>query len=122
MSIINIARGRFTRPVIAYNEVNNEYLVAWIRHYYSPGDDAMILRDINAQLIANDGTLIGNQITVASETSKQVVLMNPFVKVTYNKAANEYLLIWEYQYSFTDLDIRGRRVAAVLAETEAESA
>ncbi|RCV64299.1 hypothetical protein C5S53_09600 [Methanophagales archaeon] len=100
------------RPVIAYNEVNNEYLVVWMYSYCDPADDATILRDIYAQRVRSYGALIGDRITVAKETSTRTVLPGAIANVVYNRAANEYLVIWDYQYSWTEFTIRARRVSS----------
>lgn len=88
-------------PRAAYGSAIGEYLVAW-EHEYSASD-----HDIYARRVDGAGTPLGGEIAVTVSTAFQ---LNP--DLAYNPAYNEYLVVWEEEYSATDHDIRAWRVSA----------
>ena len=72
-------------PAVAYNSIWGEYLVVWQND--RPGFD-----DIYAQLVSEDGDLVGGRrvITWGTDTERR------YPDVAYNPNWNEYLVVWEH--------------------------
>lgn len=89
-------------PDVAYNSVNNEYLVVW-ENLWGGGH-----HDIYARRIAGDGRVL-SWFAVASGSYKQ---MNP--SVAYDPVRNRYLVVWAYDVfgNGSDWDIYGRFIPA----------
>lgn len=87
-------------PAIAYDSTLNRYAVAFERTFSS------FDRDILAQLVAADGTLIGGPVTVTALASDERV-----PKISFSPTANRYLVVWEQNFR----DIRARVLDANLA-------
>ena len=95
------------KPRLAYNSLDNEFLVVWEDHRWGWGDDW----NIYGQRVSGNGYLTGDNFGIAWKiTGRANHRMSP--DVAYKAAANEYLVVWEYAYSPTDFDIYARRVAA----------
>ena len=88
-------------PQLAYNSSANEYLAVW-EHEYAAGD-----HNIVAGRVASDGSLLGSRIAIGASPNHEI---NP--QLAYNSSANEYLVVWEYEYAAGDHDIVARRVAS----------
>jgi hypothetical protein len=86
------------QPVVAYNSIDDEYLVVW--HDRRAGN-----LDIWGQRVGLDGSLLGGSFAICSDTSPQ---LSPHV--AYNLDTNQYLVVWEDRR--TDADIYGQRVNA----------
>jgi cell division septation protein DedD len=89
-----------TSPDIAYDSKHNEYMVVWEDHWGT-------LTDWVIKAWRLDGT--GNHINfyvVSSGSSNR--RMNPAVSYEYN--ADEYIVVYEYEFSATDLDLRQARL------------
>ncbi|MCP4423367.1 MAG: choice-of-anchor D domain-containing protein, partial [Chloroflexi bacterium] len=78
------------RPDIIYNSAANEYLVVWEYDYYGDNSNFVVL----GQRVAADGALIGSAFFVGGYVNHEY---NP--RIAYNSAANNYLVIWEYDYN-----------------------
>ncbi|HSB67682.1 MAG TPA: dockerin type I domain-containing protein [Anaerolineales bacterium] len=89
-------------PVIAYSPYQNSYLVVWERRI---GDEEFSQYDIYGQRVAADGTLLGPLLALDAGTTSQ-----QHAAIAYNSTLDEYLVIWQDQYSPGDWDIMGRRV------------
>lgn len=84
-------------PAIAYNSVNNEYLVVW----YGDDDDAGTLADGEYEVFAQrldaaTGAEIGPELRLSDmgpDGDPAYDAENP--AVAYNSAANEYLVVWQ---------------------------
>lgn len=76
------------QPVVAYNSTDHEYLAVWSEE----GGGVPGLNRVQAQRVAEDGTLIGGSFTVFGFG------LTP--EVTYNTAANEYLVAFNPGYGF----------------------
>lgn len=93
-----------TRPALAFNSQDDEFLVVWCET--SPTYPC----DISAQRVTAEGTLVGEVATVAMEESYQI---KP--TVAYNASDNEYLVAWRSQYGWPDYNSSvGQRFAADL--------
>lgn len=91
-------------PSVAYNPQVNNYLVAWEDHYWGSGVDW----DIYGRIVEANGIPVASEFDITSEsTLKQIA-----PKVAYNSIANEYLVVWENEFSGTDHDIYARRVSS----------
>jgi hypothetical protein len=95
-------------PRVAYNPVNNEYMVTWYEagpYKYDPD------WNIYAQRVSAAGTLIGNAISVCTEAGWQ---SNP--AIAYSSKLNEYMITWDDNRniggSYYTLNITARRVSA----------
>jgi len=91
-------------PRIAFNEIDNQYLTVWEDRRWGWGDD----RDLYGQRINAGGELSGSDFAISWEGDPY--RENP--DLAYSSSANEYLVVWEYEYSPGDHDIYCRRVAA----------
>lgn len=89
------------RPAVAYRMEAGEYFVVW-EEAYSPTD-----HDIYSRRVAADGTPTGTALVVVSSIKSE---SNP--AVAYNAVADEYLVVYEYEYAADDHDIYGRRMRA----------
>ena len=78
-------------PDVAYNNMTEEYIVAWQDYRGGAAEIA-----IYAQRISALGTREGPDIPVTTETRRQ---MNP--RVAYSAGAEEFLIVWEDERSGT---------------------
>ncbi len=85
-----------TRSSVAYNSQNREYLVVW----GTEPDDAV--QEVWGQRLSRSGALLDSAFRISPADGGY----NP--DVTYNGAANEYLVVWETGSS----DIRGQRLSS----------
>jgi len=92
------------KPSVAYNGAANQFLVVWEDHHWGFGADW----DIYGQRVNAGGTLAGANFAISWEGSNH--RENP--DVTYTPESNEYLVVWEYEFSVSDHDVYRRRVAA----------
>jgi hypothetical protein len=92
------------RPAVAYDSQDAVYLVVWEDHHLGSGTEWSIY----ARLIDAAGAPLGSAVVIASEATRH--RMNP--SVAYNSSTNEFLVVFEYEYSVTDHDIHVRRVSS----------
>lgn len=90
------------RPAAAFNSQQSEHLVVWEDHHWGWGSDW----DIYARRVAADGSAIGGSFAVAWATTNRCLAPD----VCYNRDRDEYLVVYEYEYSASDHDIYARRV------------
>jgi hypothetical protein len=91
----------FWTPRVAWSSLHNEYLVVWSAHDAT----TLVPTDIAHALLAADGSkLFGTIISSAQEPHQ--------VDVTYNVAADEYLVVWRRMWAPADGDIRAARIHA----------
>jgi len=82
---------------IAYNSVDNEYMVIW-------GDDPT--GDIHGQRISNTGKLIGTKFVIAS------AVYSGYPGIAYNNKDNKYLVVWDSgNWDQNALDIYGEFIS-----------
>lgn len=67
-------------PLVAFNSAQREYLVVW---------DALADADIYGQIVAADGTLRGEDLTVSLAAGRQFAS-----DVVHSLSSNEYLVVW----------------------------
>src|SRR5262249_48272630 len=87
---IATAPGRQVKPVIAYNSIDNQYLVIWS---CVPN---IINGSLCGQIISHEGAPIGDKFPIYTVPGTQ---LQP--AIAYNPADNQYLLVWH--------DLRGAR-------------
>ncbi|MBW6471882.1 MAG: thrombospondin type 3 repeat-containing protein [Anaerolineaceae bacterium] len=97
-------------PSLAVNTQSNEYLIAW-SFRTSPVDS---YDEILVQRVNTSGTLIASPQSISA--GRQVVHLNP--AISYNSYVNEYMVVWQEQYSTSDHDLYRRRVKADLSLPE----
>jgi hypothetical protein len=97
--IITYSNRTFWTPRVAWNSYRNEYLVVWSAY------DATTLTptDVAHALLAADGSKLFGTIISSTEEPHQA-------DVTYNVAADEYLVVWRRMWTSTDGDIRAARI------------
>lgn len=86
-------------PAVAFNNMNNNYLVVWEDHRYSDGNDW----DIFTQVVGIDGVPVSgawNQTGEYTTREKRPTL-------AHNSTNNEYLVVWERELSSNNYDIYG---------------
>lgn len=94
------------QPSVAYDPVNDRYLVVWIFDAFGNGSDW----DLYGRFIPWDGPSASlNEFAICTWTTHQ---WNP--KVAYGRAVEEFLVVWmnEYQSGALPVYISGRRVKA----------
>ena len=94
------------QPSVAYDPVNDRYLVTWVYDKNGDGSDW----DVHGVFVNWDGPIPGqHQINISDWGTHQ---WNP--KVVYGRAAEEFLVVWnnEYQSGTLPMYISGRRVKA----------
>ena len=91
------------KPRLAYNSAGNEFLVVWEDHRWGWGDDW----NIYGQRISGNGSLAGANFGISWEGNH-----HESPDVAYKLAANEYLVVWEYEDSPNDHDVYRCRVGS----------
>lgn len=94
--------GEGAQPALAYNSAQNEYLVVWAKEMYE-NTGAVYGRRVSAQ-----GALLGDPFII-NEVEAGSGVETP--AVAYNRAANEYLVVWVKWQDMMEPRIYGRRVA-----------
>ncbi len=74
-------------PVVAHGFSAGIYLVVWENH-----TQGNVANDVRAQLVSNDGSLIGTNFTVATGSWQY---SHEMPDVAYNRRMNEYLVVWQ---------------------------
>jgi hypothetical protein len=97
--IITYSNRTFWTPRVAWNGLRNEYLVVWSAY------DATTLTptDVAHALLAADGSKLFGTIISSTDEPHQA-------DVTYNVAADEYLVVWRCMWAPADGDIRAARI------------
>ncbi len=90
-----------TRPAIAYDSANNEYLVVW--YDYRSGNEY----DIYGQRVSSGGVLAGINFPISTASGTQY---GP--AVGYNSTNDEYLVVWGDGRNGGGLDSYGQRVSS----------
>lgn len=88
------------QPAVAYNTLDNKYLVVW--HDQRSGG-----WDIYGQQVSVSGALQGSDFPISTATGDQVNS-----DVVYSDHDNEYLVVWQDGRNGPDHDIYGQRISA----------
>lgn len=97
--IITWPNRTFWTPRVAWNGYRNEYMVVW-----SAFDATTLLpTDVAHAILSAGGTKLYGAIISTAEQPHQA-------DVTYNIAADEYLVVWRRMWTSTDGDIRAARL------------
>jgi len=91
-------------PAAAYNNLANEYLVVWEDHHWGWGNDW----DIIGRRVGADGTPLDSEQGISWDGEKHRMAPD----VAANTVNDEYLVVWEYEFSSADHDIYARRVGS----------
>jgi hypothetical protein len=102
--ISNATTGQFS-PSVAYDSVNQKYLVVWTDDRNSGTTD----RDIYGQFVNANGTLDGSNFIISNATSGQST-----PSVAYDSVNQRYLVVWadDRNLGTTGWDIYGQLVTA----------
>jgi hypothetical protein len=101
-------------PAVAYNSVNNEYLIVW------EGEDELPeLVDNEYEIFAQrvdgaTGQLLGGNFRISDmgpDGSASWDAQQP--AVSYNSIANEYLVVWEGEDGLAEFEVYGQRLNAM---------
>ena len=99
--IITWTNRTFWTPRVTWNSFRNEYLVVW-----SAFDATTSLpTDVAHAILAADGSKLYGAIISTADQPHQA-------DVTYNVAADEYLVVWRRMWAPADGDIRAARIDA----------
>lgn len=98
-------------PAVAYSSHNNEYVVVY-ENWWAGG-----LRDIDARRVDKDGNALGGAsgVNIATGPGEERV----FPDVAYNKARNEYLIVYSFGVG-SDGGIYGKVASANLGTLSSE--
>lgn len=99
--VISNAPNNQRNPSVAYDSVNQRFLVAWA------DTRGGISYDIYAQLVNANGTLSGSNFVISEATNAQY---SP--SVAYDGTNQRFLVVWYDLRSGTDYDIYGQLVSA----------
>jgi len=91
------------RPAVAYSSASDVYLVVWEDHHWGFGADW----DIYGRRVSGSGSTIGGAFGISYDGPQHRLAPD----VAYNSSLNEFLVVWEYEYSSSDHDIYAQRVA-----------
>ena len=92
------------QPAAAYGDVSGLSLVVWEDHHWGFGTDW----DIYGQRLGADGSALGSAFGISYDGDKHRLAP----AVAYNRDLDEFLVVWEYEYSTSDHDIYAQRVAS----------
>ncbi|MBU0495857.1 MAG: hypothetical protein KKA73_25095 [Chloroflexi bacterium] len=102
----------YTRPAVDYASTANRYLVAL--RYISDLDNSS---SIQARAYTSNGLQEDYAFEVCPYVSAPDNKFPDRPDLAYNRSRNEFLVIWQQEYSSTDHDIYARRIAATGAVT-----
>ncbi len=97
--VITWANRTFWTPRVAWNSYRNEYMVVW----NAMDTTTTTPTDIAHAIFSDGGTKLYGAIISTAEQPHQV-------DITYNVAADEYLVVWRRMWTATDGDIRAARL------------
>lgn len=92
-----------SRPKVAHAFTSGTYLVVWENH-----TQGNVSNDVVGQLVSNNGSLMGANITIAQGTWA-ASMERP--DLAYNRTLNEFLVVWQQEDQGTGrYDVYGRKV------------
>lgn len=92
------------KPRLAFNSAAAQFLVVWEDHHWGWGEDW----DVYGQRVSTSGRLVGGNFGISWEGANH----RESPGVAYKPTVNEYLVVWEVEYSPTDHDVYRRRVGS----------
>lgn len=106
-------------PDVAYNGINNEYLVTWCDFRAPEGDIYGARLDASGTKLANENSLADTCFVICTQDSTQ---LNP--RIAHNPVDNNYLVVWrDYRNSFVPaLGKHGRNSSSGFTGSEKETA
>ncbi|MBC8181123.1 hypothetical protein H8E88_08365, partial [candidate division KSB1 bacterium] len=99
-----------TKPAVAYNSTNGEYLVVWCGRDVV-NEDEIYGQRLNAATCAEIGTNDFRISDMGPDGNHAYDAINP--DVAYNSANNEYLVVWAGDDSDEEWEVYGQRINAV---------
>ena len=82
-------------PRVVWNSTHNEYLVAWNAYDTNSGQPS----DVAVRRVGADGTPRGVALPFVWGTNPQEGNLPKNVDLTYNHTVDEYMLVWEQEYT-----------------------
>ena len=83
---ISTAMDDQSRPVVAYNSADNQYLVVWQDERNTDTG-----YDVYARVVNADGTMGGSDFPISTDDAKQLA-----ADIAYAPASNRFLVVWEH--------------------------
>jgi hypothetical protein len=90
-------------PAVAYASTADRYLIVWSEVFHP----MPITHEILAQVMTSSGTLEGSRVTVSSGTGSST---REDPDLAYNRARNEFLVVWRQYQAAGDRNINAQRV------------
>jgi hypothetical protein len=105
LSWFAISAGEHDRiePAVAYDPVNDRYLIVWAFDYLGDGSDF----DIRARFIAWDGSSMTEEIVISNTENMEI---HP--QVAYGLAPEAFTIVWSGDNATISTYIAGRQIAA----------
>lgn len=101
---ISSGQGDQKLPRVAYNSIANQFMVVWQDHG-GVAENSWVIR---GQRLSSSGALLGASLNISTVNTD--VRENP--DIAYKASADQYLVVWEYEFLPDDHDIMQRRVKA----------
>ncbi len=102
---ISTANGNQLNPAIAYNSVDNEYLVVWQDDRATSGNTIRV--DVYGQRISHTGTLKGSASAISPTFGQD---WEQLPDAVHSRANNEYLVVWMDDRHYPEVDIYAQLV------------
>ena len=90
-------------PVVAYASTENKYLIVWVLSKSSSTHIAG-----RTLLVTAGNTSLGNVFMISEDTTGTAPRWAP--DLAYNRARNEFLVVWQQEFTSNDHDIYAQRV------------
>jgi len=95
---ISYSPGSPASPSVAYNSINEQYLVAWVDHR-----NDLSMSEVFGRRVKANGNPVGASFRISDTASRwdsYQSALDPVV--TYNSTANQYLIAWEEYQHYPD--------------------
>jgi hypothetical protein len=99
---INEANSFKQNVQVAYDTQHHEYMVIWESRYTGGSPPS----DIRGQRVSRSGQLLGSPFVIYGDSSCNSTTPS----IAYDPVHDQFLVVWELEYSPTDHDIRGRLI------------
>jgi hypothetical protein len=91
-------------PSASFSPVVGHFMVVWADNHWGNGTEW----DIYGRTVDRMGTAVSPYFAIGWENTNH----RHHPVIAYNSVADEYLVVYEYEYSVTDHDLRARRVTS----------